>query len=58
MIELKRVAAGYPGHPVLKDVSLTFQTGKITSLIGPNGCGKSTLLRAACGLPVFAYFFL
>ena len=50
MIELKRVAAGYPGHPVLKDVSLTFQTGKITSLIGPNGCGKSTLLRAACGL--------
>lgn len=50
MIELRHVTAGYPGHPVLEDVSLTLPSGKITALIGPNGCGKTTLLRAACGL--------
>ena len=50
MIELCHVTAGYPGRPVLEDVNLTFQAGKITALIGPNGCGKTTLLRAACGL--------
>ena len=50
MIELRHVTAGYPGHLVLEDVSLTLPSGKITALIGPNGCGKTTLLRAACGL--------
>ncbi len=50
MIELKQVTAGYPGNKVLDQVSLTLESGKITSLIGPNGCGKTTLLRAACGL--------
>ena len=50
MIELCHVTAGYPGRPVLEDVNLAFQAGKITALIGPNGCGKTTLLRAACGL--------
>ena len=50
MIELDRVTAGYPGRPVLQDIRLGFETGEITSLIGPNGCGKTTLLRAACGL--------
>ena len=49
MIELRHVTAGYPGHLVLEDVSLTLPSGKITALIGPNGCGKTTLLRAACG---------
>ena len=34
-----------PGHPVLEDVSVEVQAGKITALFGPNGCGKSTLLR-------------
>lgn len=50
MIDLKNISAGYPGHPVLENVSLTLQAGRITSLIGPNGCGKTTLLRGACGL--------
>ena len=50
MVELRRVTAGYPGRPVLRDVSLSLPQGKVTALIGPNGCGKTTLLRAACGL--------
>lgn len=50
MLEVRRLLAGYPGKPVLRDVSLTFPAGQITVILGPNGCGKSTLLKAMCGL--------
>lgn len=35
---------------ILDTVSVTFPSGKITSVIGPNGAGKSTLLKAAAGI--------
>lgn len=35
---------------ILDGVTLTFETGAPTILIGPNGSGKTTLLRAAMGL--------
>ena len=55
MIELKRVSAGYPGHDVLRDVTLDLEPGRVLAIVGPNGCGKSTLLRVAGGLlPVSA----
>lgn len=50
MIELKAVSAGYGKHIVLKDVSVAFETGKLTSVIGVNGCGKSTLLKVILGM--------
>jgi iron complex transport system ATP-binding protein len=34
----------------LKNISLQFEQGKVTVLVGPNGCGKSTLLRVAARL--------
>jgi phosphonate transport system ATP-binding protein len=34
-----------PGHPVLKDVSLTVEGRGMTAIIGPSGTGKSTLVR-------------
>lgn len=46
MIELKNISAGYGKNIVLKDVSVTFEKGKLASIIGVNGCGKSTLLKA------------
>lgn len=46
MIEMKHVCAGYGNEEILHDVSLAFQPGKITVLVGPNGCGKSTLLKS------------
>lgn len=30
----------------IKDVSLTFPSGRVTAIMGPSGCGKTTLLRA------------
>ena len=50
MIELKNLYAGYPGRPVLEDVTLDFRPGEVLAILGPNGCGKSTLLRASNGL--------
>ena len=45
MIRMKNVCAGYGDREILHDVSLDFNPGMVTVIIGPNGCGKSTLLR-------------
>ena len=55
MLELRGIAAGYGGTPVLREVSFTVPKGSLTALIGPNGCGKTTMLRAAARqLPLLA----
>ncbi len=47
----RNIVAGYvPDLPILKDVSLTAETAKVTVIIGPNGAGKSTLIKAIAGL--------
>lgn len=45
MIKMKNVCAGYRNEEVLHNISLEFEPGKVTVIIGPNGCGKSTLLK-------------
>ena len=39
----------YPGVVALKDVSLTFEPGKVHALVGENGAGKSTLIKCLSG---------
>ncbi len=34
---------------IFSDLSLKFETGKCTAIIGPNGCGKSTLMNMIAG---------
>ena len=34
-----------PNRPVVRDLNMLVDNGRITALVGPNGCGKSTLLR-------------
>ncbi|WP_248927210.1 ABC transporter ATP-binding protein [Paenibacillus hamazuiensis] len=44
-MEIRAVTFSYNNKTdQLKSVSGTIETGKITTIIGPNGCGKSTLL--------------
>jgi branched-chain amino acid transport system ATP-binding protein len=46
MLRLDRVTAGYGGVPVLHEISMTVEAGKITAVIGSNGAGKTTTLKA------------
>jgi phosphate transport system ATP-binding protein len=47
--QVKLRAAGmnffYGSYQALQNISLEFETNRITALIGPSGCGKSTFLR-------------
>ena len=45
MIEFQNVSKGYKGKAVLRNISLTIQTGELVVLIGASGCGKTTLLK-------------
>ncbi|TKR27934.1 metal ABC transporter ATP-binding protein [Natronomonas salsuginis] len=49
-IALENVSFGYTASPVIRDISLTVDSGEYVGLIGPNGSGKSTLLRLILGL--------
>lgn len=50
-IELRDVAFSYDRtRRFIEGVSLGFEKGALTSVVGPNGCGKSTLLKIACGI--------
>lgn len=44
MITTRHLSKTYGAKSVLRDVSLQFPAGALTSLIGPNGAGKTTLL--------------
>jgi branched-chain amino acid transport system ATP-binding protein len=50
LLELRGVAAGYAGVPVLDDVSIDVGEGEIVALLGANGAGKSTTLKTVVGL--------
>ncbi|APB34010.1 ABC transporter-like protein [Gloeomargarita lithophora Alchichica-D10] len=50
MLVVESLSAGYPGRPVLAEVSFTLAPQEMVGLVGPNGAGKSTLLKALLGL--------
>ena len=50
LLELVHIEKAFDGVPVLKDINLSLEEGRIFSIIGPSGSGKSTLLRLATGL--------
>ena len=49
-LETEKLSVGYDGKPLIRDVCLQVQRGKIVTLIGSNGAGKSTTLKAVAGL--------
>lgn len=44
-MEIKHLNFAYQKKPILKDISLSFPKGKITTLLGANGSGKTTLFN-------------
>lgn len=46
MIQIQNLDKTIENKPILKDISVDIEKGKLASLIGPNGAGKSTLLSA------------
>ena len=50
MIEAKEITFKYKRKTVFKDLSLSFDKGKVYGLLGKNGAGKSTLLYLMTGL--------
>lgn len=49
-LSISEVSKRYDAVTVLKQLSLTVQSGEFIALVGPSGCGKSTLLRIIAGL--------
>lgn len=51
MLKVEHVTFRYErrGAPVLRDASLSLETGQVGVLLGRNGCGKTTLLKQRWG---------
>jgi len=50
MLRVDGLCAYYGESIILKDVSLSVETGKVTCLLGRNGVGKTTFLKSVMGL--------
>lgn len=50
MIVISNLGFSYGQAPVLKNISMKLEEGKIYGLLGENGVGKTTLLTLLCGL--------
>ena len=49
VIEVNQVTKSFGNATVLKEVSVSFEKGKIHGLIGRNGSGKTMLMKCICG---------
>lgn len=49
-LEIKNISTHYGRIPMLMDVSIDIEKGKIACVLGANGAGKSTLLKAILGM--------
>ncbi len=49
MIEIYSLCLTLQKNTILRDISITFEQGKIHGLIGRNGSGKTMLMKCICG---------
>lgn len=50
MIEVKNLNKSFEGREVIKNVSTTFESGKVNMVIGRSGSGKTVFLKCMVGL--------
>ena len=48
-VSTRNISKNYGEVEALRDLSLEFPKGQLTSLLGPSGCGKTTLLKIIAG---------
>ena len=49
-LEALNLAKSYRGRKVIRDVSISMDSGEIVGLLGPNGAGKTTCFYMIVGL--------
>jgi len=49
LLEVKKISKSLDKKPILKNISLALEPGKIVGLLGPNGSGKTTLFNLIIG---------
>jgi lipopolysaccharide export system ATP-binding protein len=49
ILRAENLAKSYRGHPVVRDVTLSIQSGQVVGLLGPNGAGKTTCFYMIVG---------
>src|SRR4029450_13289959 len=50
MLSVENLQKRYGSRAVVKDVSLTVESGEVVGLLGPNGAGKTTCFYMVVGL--------
>ena len=48
--KLDKLTVGYEGKPLIRDITLSLEKGRILTLIGPNGAGKTTIFNLLTGV--------
>jgi len=52
MIKVSTLSKSYGKNQVLKDISISFESGKVYGIVGENGAGKTTFFNCIAGLEV------
>ncbi|HYG52231.1 MAG TPA: ATP-binding cassette domain-containing protein [Flavobacteriales bacterium] len=50
MIEVRSISKSFGNNPVLKNISATFEKGKVNMIIGQSGSGKTVIAKCIVGL--------
>jgi len=53
MITLENINKNFGSKVALKNISCSFEAGKVYGIVGENGAGKTTLFRCIAGLETF-----
>ncbi|RMF16231.1 MAG: metal ABC transporter ATP-binding protein [Candidatus Dadabacteria bacterium] len=59
-VHIEDLTVAYHDRPVLWDIDLDIDTGRLAAVVGPNGAGKTTMIRTIMGLlrPLAGHVYL